>query len=38
MARSSDKNSRRFDRKIGKLFVKGITTEGIVKFEKVAWT
>ena len=40
MTRSSDKNSRRFEKKYGKRFVMGITStiESTVKFTKVAWT
>ena len=40
MARSSDKNSHRFEtEKNGKQFVMGITMiESPVKFAKVAWT
>ena len=36
MTRSSDKNSRRFERNNGKRFVMGITIESTVKFAKVA--
>ena len=37
MARSSDKNSHRFARKMNKQFVTGITFESTVKFSKEAW-
>ena len=37
MARSSDKNSQRSEKK-GKQIVMGITIERAVKFAKVAWT